>query len=36
MKQWEQYQRKYDYASHYDWEDIVGNIEKLFERMMVC
>ena len=36
MKQWEQYQRKYDYAAHYDWEDIVGNIEKLFERMMVC
>ena len=36
MGQWERYQRKYDYAADYGWEDIVGNIEKLFGRMMIC
>ena len=35
MGQWERYQRKYDYAADYGWEDIVGNVEKLFVRMMV-
>ena len=34
--QWERYRRKYDYAADYGWEDIVANIERLFERMMVC
>lgn len=33
MTQWEMYQRKYDYASDYHWEDIVKNIEHLFENM---
>lgn len=33
MTQWEMYQRKYDYASNYHWEDIVKNIEHLFENM---
>ena len=33
MNQWERYQRKYDYAADYDWEDIIGNIEKLFWKM---
>ena len=27
MKQWGIYQRKYDYAADYNWEDIVKNIE---------
>lgn len=36
MKQWERYQRKYDYAADYDWEDIVGNVEMPFERLMIC
>ena len=36
MKQWERYQRKYDYAADYGWEDIVENIEKLFGRTIVC
>lgn len=36
MKQWERYQRKYDYATDYGWEDIAANVEKLFERIMVC
>ena len=36
MEQWEQYQRKYDYAADYDWEDVVANVEMLFGRMMVC
>lgn len=34
MEQWEIYQRKYDYAADYNWEDIVKNIEQLFERVM--
>lgn len=34
MEQWRIYQRKYDYATDYYWEDIVGNIEQLFERLM--
>lgn len=34
MEQWEIYQRKYDYAVDYHWEDIVKNIEQLFERLM--
>lgn len=33
-EQWEIYQRKYDYAIDYNWEDIVENIEQLFEKMM--
>ena len=36
MKQWERYQRKYDYAADYGWDDIIGNVEMLFGRMMVC
>ena len=36
MEQWEQYQRKYDYATDYDWEDVIANVEKLFGRMMIC
>lgn len=29
-KQWEIYRKKYDYASKYDWDDIIRNIEALF------
>ena len=36
MKQWERYQRKYDYAADYGWEDVVANVEKLFGRMIIC
>lgn len=32
MEQWQIYQRKYDYAADYHWEDIVTNIERLFEK----
>ena len=35
-EQWERYRRKYDYAADYGWEDIVGNVEKQFERMTGC
>ena len=34
MEQWGIYRRKYDYAAGYDWEDIVNNIEQLFEMLM--
>lgn len=34
MEQWGIYRRKYDYAADYDWEDIVKNIEQLFEKLM--
>ena len=34
MEQWGIYQRKYDYAADYYWEDIVRNIEQLFESLM--
>lgn len=34
MKQWEIYQRKFDYAADYTWEDIVKNIGQLFEKLM--
>ena len=34
MEQWGIYRRKYDYATDYDWEDIVKNIEQLFEKLM--
>ena len=30
MEQWGVYQRKYDYAADYTWEDIVENVERLF------
>lgn len=33
-EQWGIYQRKYDYAADYNWEDIVKNIEQLFEKLM--
>ena len=33
MKQWKRYQQKYDYADDYDWEDVVVNVEKLFEKI---
>ena len=33
MKQWKRYQQKYDYADDYDWEDVVANVEKLFEKI---
>ena len=32
--QWGIYQRKYDYAADYTWEDIVRNIEQIFEKLM--
>lgn len=31
IEQWRIYQRKYDYAADYYWEDVVKNIEQLFE-----
>ena len=34
MEQWGIYQRKYDYAEDYNWEDIVKNIEQLFEKVL--
>lgn len=34
MEQWGIYQRKYDYATEYHWEDIVRNIELLFEKLI--
>ena len=34
MEQWGIYQRKYDYAADYHWEDIVKNIEQLFKKLM--
>ena len=34
MAQWEIYQRKYDYAADYYWQDIVKKIEQLFEKLM--
>lgn len=34
MEQWGIYQRKYDYATDYHWEDIIKNIEQLFEKLM--
>lgn len=34
MEQWGIYQRKYDYAVDYHWEDIVRNIELLFEKLI--
>ncbi len=33
MEQWGIYQRKFDYAVNYAWEDIVKNVEQLFERL---
>lgn len=33
MEQWQIYQRKYDYAADYHWEDIVTNIERLFGKL---
>ena len=33
MEQWRIYQRKYDYAADYHWEDIVKNVEQLFEKI---
>ena len=33
MEQWQIYQRKYDYAAVYHWEDIVTNIERLFGKL---
>ncbi len=33
MEQWGIYQRKYDYAAEYQWEDVVKNVEQLFEKM---
>lgn len=32
IDQWRIYQRKYNYAADYSWEDIVKNIEQLFEK----
>lgn len=34
MEQWRIYQQKYDYAADYNWEDIVKNIEQLFEKLI--
>lgn len=31
IKQWELYQKKYDYAADYTWKDVVKNIEQLLE-----
>ena len=36
MEQWGIYQRKYDYATDYHWEDIVKNVEQLFEKISFC
>lgn len=33
MEQWRIYQRKYDYAADYNWEDIINNIENLFGKL---
>ncbi len=33
MEQWKIYQRKYDYAENYEWEDIVKNVKQLFEQI---
>ena len=33
MEQWGIYQRKFDYAVNYAWEDIVKDVEQLFERL---
>lgn len=33
MEQWQIYQRKFDYAAVYHWEDIVTNIERLFGKL---
>ncbi len=35
MEQWKIYQRKYDYAVNYNWEDIVKNVEQLFEKCLI-
>lgn len=34
MEQWGIYQRMYDYAADYQWEDIVRNIEQLFKSLL--
>ena len=34
MEQWKIYQRKYDYAADYNWEDIIENIIELFEKIV--
>lgn len=34
IEQWGIYQRKYDYAADYNWEDAVKSIEQLFEKLM--
>lgn len=34
MEQWKIYQRKYDYAENYNWEDIIKNVEQLFEKIV--
>lgn len=31
IKQWELYQKKYDYATDYTWKEVVKNIEQLLE-----
>lgn len=33
MEQWQIYQRKNDYATDYTWEDIISNIEHLFNKL---
>lgn len=33
IEQWKIYQKKYDYAADYVWNDIVKNIEQLFEKV---
>ncbi len=33
-EQWKVYQQKYDYAADYTWEDIVKNIDQLFEKLV--
>ena len=32
QEQWGIYQSKYDYAADYRWEDIIQNVEQLFEK----
>lgn len=34
MEEWGVYQRKYDFAADYHWEDIVRNIEQLFKSLL--
>ena len=34
MEQWKIYQKKFDYAADYHWNDIIKNVEQLFEKVV--